>query len=73
LRHQPQLFGQVASTATAWRQIDALGEAELEHRREARRLARARAWQVAVSCATLRGSGSIDLAASGVSAVKEGS
>lgn len=47
LRHQPQLFGQVASTATAWRQIDAIGEQELEHLREARRLARARAWQVA--------------------------
>ena len=47
LRHQPQLFGQVASTATAWRQIDAIGERELEQLRDARRQARSRAWQVA--------------------------
>ena len=47
LRHQPQLFGQVASTATAWRQIDAIGERELAQLRDARRQARARAWQVA--------------------------
>ena len=44
LRDQPDLFGQVASTATAWRQIAGMSEQDLEHLREARRLARAQAW-----------------------------
>jgi hypothetical protein len=47
LRDQPDLFGQVASTPTAWRLIDAMGEGELELLREARRRAREAAWRAA--------------------------
>lgn len=44
LRDQPQLFGRVASDATAWRVIDRLDERHLEAVRRARRAARTRAW-----------------------------
>ena len=46
MRDQPDLFGQVASTPTAYRVIESIGPDELERLREARRLARARAWQM---------------------------
>ncbi len=45
LRDQPDLFGRVASTATAWRLIAGMAEADLHRIREARRLARAKAWR----------------------------
>lgn len=44
LRNQADLFGRVASNATAWRAIDLLGEDRLEAVRQARRAARTRAW-----------------------------
>jgi hypothetical protein len=44
LRDQPALFGEVASTATVWRLLASLTEADLERLRAARRVARARAW-----------------------------
>jgi hypothetical protein len=46
LRNQPELFGQVASTATAWRVIEqvACGELGVAGLRAARSQARARAW-----------------------------
>ncbi|MEJ7657765.1 MAG: IS1380 family transposase [Thermoleophilaceae bacterium] len=45
LRDQEDLFGRVASNATAWRAIDALGgEGMLERLRRARARARERAW-----------------------------
>jgi hypothetical protein len=46
LRNQPELFGQVASTATAWRVIDQVASDELgvAGLRAARSQARARAW-----------------------------
>jgi hypothetical protein len=46
MRDQPDLFGQVASTPTAYRVIESIGPEELEKLREARRLARARAWKM---------------------------
>ncbi len=46
LREQPDLFGEVASTPTAWRVIDSITEAELGALREARRQARAQAWEL---------------------------
>ncbi len=45
LRDQLELFGEVASTATAWRLINSLSELDLERLREARRGARAKAWR----------------------------
>jgi hypothetical protein len=44
LRQQPDLFGQVASTPTAWRVLDSIGEPLLERLEAARARARARAW-----------------------------
>ncbi len=44
LRDQADVFGRVASNATAWRAIDALDEDHLEAVRMARRAARTRAW-----------------------------
>src|SRR5262249_3011916 len=46
MRDQPDLFGQVASTPTAYRVIESIGPEEVERLREARRPARARAWQM---------------------------
>ena len=45
LRDQPEVFGEVASTSTAWRVVDSITERELEGLREARRQARERAWR----------------------------
>jgi len=45
LRDQPQLFGEVASTATVWRLLAGMTEADLEGIRTARRVARATAWR----------------------------
>ncbi len=45
LRDQPDLFGEVASTATAWRLIVGMAEPDLARLREARRSARAKAWR----------------------------
>lgn len=45
LRDQMELFGEVASIATAWRVIDAMTEADLEVLREARRQMRVQAWR----------------------------
>lgn len=42
LRQQPDLFGQVASTPTAWRVLDEIQEPLLERREAARATARAR-------------------------------
>lgn len=47
LRDQPSLFGEVASDATAWRTLAALGGRELEAVREARARARERVWELA--------------------------
>ena len=44
LRQQPDLFGQVASTPTAWRVLDSIGEPLLERLLAARARARARVW-----------------------------
>ena len=44
LRDQADLFGRVASNATAWRVIDSLDDRHLEAVRAARRAARTRAW-----------------------------
>src|SRR5438045_530135 len=44
LRDQPDLFGQVASTPTAWRALDAADAAALERIATARAEARARVW-----------------------------
>jgi Transposase DDE domain group 1 len=46
MRDQPDLFGHVASTPTAYRVIESIGPEELEGLREARALARARAWEM---------------------------
>jgi hypothetical protein len=45
LQDQPDLFGRVASTPTAWRVVDGVSEAELEAVRMARAQARERAWR----------------------------
>ena len=44
LRDQPGLFGPVASTATAWRVLDSIGEPLLDQVKLARAAARERAW-----------------------------
>src|SRR5512142_2610967 len=44
LREQSALFGDVASTATAWRTLDAVDEATLNRLRAARAAAREQAW-----------------------------
>jgi hypothetical protein len=44
LRDQPELFGAVASTATAWRVLNGIEEATLARLRGARAVARERAW-----------------------------
>jgi hypothetical protein len=44
LRHQPDLFGPVASTATAWRVLDGIGAAALDAVKQARAHAREQAW-----------------------------
>jgi Transposase DDE domain group 1 len=44
LRDQPDLFGPVASTATAWRVLDRIDQALLDQMRQARAAARERAW-----------------------------
>jgi hypothetical protein len=46
LRHQPELFGRVASTATAWRVLDSVDESVLEELTRARAVARERAWML---------------------------
>ena len=44
LRHQPRLFGRVASTATAWRVLERVDDIGLAALRAARAAARERAW-----------------------------
>ena len=44
LRNQPDLFGEVASTPTAWRTLDAVDAAALERIAAARAEARRRVW-----------------------------
>jgi hypothetical protein len=44
LRHQSDLFGPVASTATAWRVLDKVGPAMLNRLRAASALAREQLW-----------------------------
>jgi hypothetical protein len=44
LRDQPDLFGPVASTATAWRVLDSIDQALLDRMQQARAMARERAW-----------------------------
>jgi hypothetical protein len=44
LRHQPGLFGPVASTATAWRVLDSVDDSVLAGLKRARARARERAW-----------------------------
>ena len=46
LRDQPDLFGLVASTATAWRVLDSVDDAVLIDLNRARALARERAWML---------------------------
>ena len=45
LRHQPDLFGEVASTPTVWRTLSALDEASLARVAQARSDARRREWE----------------------------
>ena len=45
LAGQPSLFGDVASVSTARRVLLSIGEAELDRIRQARAVARGRAWQ----------------------------
>jgi hypothetical protein len=45
LRDQPELFGEVASTSTAWRVVDSISEEQLAGLQEARRGAREQAWR----------------------------
>jgi DDE family transposase len=47
LRHQPELFGSVASAATCWRALDEIEGACLRRIAKARAAARARVWQLA--------------------------
>ena len=49
LRQQPDLFGQVASTPTAWRVLDSIEEPLLERLQLARARARARIWSWGVA------------------------
>jgi hypothetical protein len=44
LRDQPRLFGEVASTPTAWRTLEAVDGSVIDRINEARATARARAW-----------------------------
>ena len=44
LRHQPHLFGPVASTPTAWRVLDSVDDTVLAGLKRARAQARERAW-----------------------------
>lgn len=44
LRNQPELFGEVASTPTAWRRLEAVDEAALGRIAEARAAARKKVW-----------------------------
>jgi hypothetical protein len=44
LRHQPEVFGEVASTPTAWRTLEAVDDAALARIADARAEARAVAW-----------------------------
>lgn len=46
LRDQPDLFGDVASTSTAWRTLDSIGPVELDAIAAARATARRRAWEL---------------------------
>ena len=46
LRHQPALFGTVASTATAWRVLDSVDDKVLDGLKRARAQARQRAWML---------------------------
>jgi hypothetical protein len=46
LANQPALFGEVASTATAWRTLEAIDDAALARIAEARATARRAAWEV---------------------------
>jgi len=48
LANQPSLFGEVASTATAWRTLEAVDAAALDRIAEARRDARRCAWEAGV-------------------------
>ena len=48
LRDQAEVFGRVASDATAWRVVDGLDERHLRLVRQARRAARTRAWAAGV-------------------------
>ena len=48
LRDQPQLFGEVASLATAWRTLDAVNDEALDRIATARAAARRRAWAAGV-------------------------
>lgn len=45
LRDQPHVFGEVASTATAWRLVSGLRKKDLKRIRKARAMARRRAWR----------------------------
>jgi Transposase DDE domain group 1 len=46
LRDQPEMFGAVASTASAWRVLDGVDETALARVRDARAAARERAWRL---------------------------
>jgi hypothetical protein len=46
LRHQPDLFGPVASTATAWRVLESVDDAVLPGLHRGRAVARERAWML---------------------------
>lgn len=49
LRDQPKLFGEVASTPTAWRTLEAIDAPALERIAQARAAARARVWAAGAS------------------------
>jgi hypothetical protein len=58
LRDQPELFGEVASTPTAWRTLAAIDEEVLAQIAEARAEARAAAWAAGVDPAGAQNAGS---------------
>jgi hypothetical protein len=57
LRHQPELFGPVASDTTVWRALDELDEVRLRRIASARAKVRARMWQLFGGPPTARAAG----------------
>lgn len=71
LRHQPKLFGEVASIPTAFRVIDAVDDELLAGIREARAKARAQAWEAGLNPVTEHGYVTLDFDATLLTAHSE--